>query len=139
MIEAKHIKKLKLDVKDVRKTVKGLQGAQLKLSSVENRKKQLQRQKILLQQKLRQSQLEVQSLKNTLDETHQLNKGDFAAENDELKTKLENVTEDRDYLHTLLQDSPEVTLFDEDKGSYKPEAVQCMMNLTSYGVASRNC
>ena len=40
---------------------------------------------------------------------------------DDLKVKLQNVTEERDYLHTMLQDNVELDLFDVEKKIYAPE------------------
>jgi hypothetical protein len=40
---------------------------------------------------------------------------------DDLKVKLQNVTEERDYLHTMLQDNVELDLFDVEKKIYTPE------------------
>ena len=40
---------------------------------------------------------------------------------DDLKVKLQNVTEERDYLHTMLQDNVELDLFDVEKKIYIPE------------------
>lgn len=48
------------------------------------------------------------------------------------------MTEERDYLHSLLLDHEEIVLFDPVKKSYTPDTRQCIMNMTSYNVSSNN-
>ncbi|VDI49876.1 Hypothetical predicted protein [Mytilus galloprovincialis] len=57
---------------------------------------------------------------------------------DTVEVKLKNITEERDYLHTLLQDNVELKLFDVEKNRYTTEARQCIMNLSSFNVSSKN-
>ncbi|KAL3866613.1 hypothetical protein ACJMK2_043897 [Sinanodonta woodiana] len=58
--------------------------------------------------------------------------------NIQLKRDLQNITADRDYLQALLQDNAVVDLFDPISKCYTPDTKQCIMNITSYNVASAN-
>ncbi|KAL3883205.1 hypothetical protein ACJMK2_029495 [Sinanodonta woodiana] len=58
--------------------------------------------------------------------------------NIQLKRDLQNITADRDYLQALLQDNAVVDLFDPISKCYTPDTRQCIMNITSYNVASAN-
>ncbi|KAL3867759.1 hypothetical protein ACJMK2_040609 [Sinanodonta woodiana] len=63
---------------------------------------------------------------------------DLESKNIQLKRDLQNITADRDYLQALLQDNAVVDLFDPISKCYTPDTRQCIMNITSYNVASAN-
>lgn len=80
-------------------------------------------------QKEQKTVLELSEKLKLLDQPDPLNK---------LRVDLQTVTEERDYLHTLLLDHEEIVLFDPVKKSYTPDTRQCIINMTSYNVSSNN-
>lgn len=70
--------------------------------------------------------------------THQLESMDVTESSKDLESRLRTITEERDYLHTLLQDNSELNLYDRETNRYTPQTRQCVMNLTSHNVSSEN-
>lgn len=69
---------------------------------------------------------------------HQLHSMEEKESLTDLETSIRSISEERDYLHTLLQDNSELSLFDVESNRYTPQTRQCIMNLTSHNVSSEN-
>lgn len=65
--------------------------------------------------------------KSQEDEQHKLN----------LMEKIKELDQSNKYLQCLINDENDLILYDEEKKTYTPEFVECVMNLTSYKVATQ--
>ncbi|CAC5398193.1 unnamed protein product [Mytilus coruscus] len=70
--------------------------------------------------------------------SHQLDSMEEKESLTDLETSIRSISEERDYLHTLLQDNSELNLFNVESNRYTPQTRQCIMNLTSHNVSSEN-
>jgi len=55
-----------------------------------------------------------------------------------IQNELQQVTQERDYLHSMLQDNAEIERFSSETNSYTLNTRQCIIKLTSYNVPSSN-
>ena len=105
------------------------------MSELQEEKKELKLENITLNEQLnnekeinRQLNEKIKELEENLNNEIEL----------QLRKELANVTADRNYLETVLQDNAVIELFDPATRAYTPDVRQCIMDLTSYNVASDN-
>ena len=70
--------------------------------------------------------------------SHQLEAMPETVSTKDLESRLRSISEERDYLHTLLQENMQLNLYDVESNRYTLQTRHCVMNLTTHIVSSEN-
>ena len=111
-----------------------------KILNIKLQNRNLKCNKYALTQKIKAFQQKKQSDTNyqQVNEAQKLEIEQVNRDINTLRKENENMQRESDYLQSLLEDNAPLEMYDSTKSSYSPDAIHCIMDLTTLGVSSGN-